>query len=83
MDDNEWNVSDQELLHINLYRIEGIEYRDIILRNSNLNYLIPTCNEYNILYYSLLQSMDIEFINIPIFHKKRITCEYHKIIRNS
>ena len=80
---DEDGLSDSELLTINLSLIEGIEYRNIILRNSGLLYLIPICNDYNILYYNLLQSLDYECKHIPLFHKKRISCEYHKIIHHS
>ena len=75
-------LSDEQLMNIDLYTIEGNAYRDIILTNSRLEYLKPLCIRYNIMYYSLLQSLNTELDRLPILHKKKIVSEYHKIIRN-
>ena len=74
--------TDEALLNIDLYTIEGIEYRNIILKKSRLNYLIPICDKYNIMYYELLSSLYKELDGLHILNKCRIKKEYFKTIRN-
>ena len=74
-------ISDEILLNIDMYTLEGVEYRNIIFKKIGLEYLIPICLKYNILHYNLLQSLHLELDNIPIIHKKCIISEYYRIIK--
>ena len=76
------SFSDQELMDIDLYTIEGIEYRNIILKRCRLNGLIPICNLYDIKYYDLIASIQDELSYIPFTHKLKIIDSFKQVIRN-